>query len=162
MSSLSVGAAFSSVSGFAAAFGFSTIAGFSAGADFALDEDFSLLDALALAVDFSLLDALALADDFSVLGAFAAVDGFSVVVFGFVATDPFDAEAVPFVAGVVLGDDADFSVRFLAVDVEAVAVSATDLGAVSGFTAGAHAQAMTIAISGRRARPVISSLVEGY
>jgi hypothetical protein len=83
-----------------------------------------------------------------VLGAFAVVDGFSPVDgFGFAATFPFDEEGL-FADGVVLGDEDVFP---FAAGAEAVAESAADLGAVSGFTAGAHALAMTIAISGIRA-----------
>ena len=49
------------------------------------------------------------------------------------------------------GVDDVFSVRFFVAGAEVVAESASGLGAVSGFTAGAHALAMTIAISGIRA-----------
>jgi hypothetical protein len=117
-----------------------------------LEEDFSVLEALALAEDFSPLVAFALGDDFSVL-AFAVGDEFFSVadVLGFVATFPFAEEVVPLVEGVAFDDGDVFSVRSFAVDAEPVAESAADLGAVSGFTAGAHAQAMTIAISGIRA-----------
>ena len=55
---------------------------------------------------------------------------------------------VVFVDGAVFGDDDVFS---FVVNAATVAESPADLGAVSGFTAGAHAQAMTIAISGIRA-----------
>lgn len=105
-----------------------------------------MLAAFALAEDFSLPVAFALGEDFSVL-VLAVVDDFSVVdVFGFVATFPFAEDVVP------LGEGVAFEVfSAFAADAEPVAESAADLGAVSGFTAGAHAQAMTIASSGIRA-----------
>jgi hypothetical protein len=135
--------------------GASFVSSFSAGATFSnsgfsVAEGFSVAGAFALTGDFSPLAAFVLDEDFSGLDAFAVVDGFSFVDFGFVETFPF-AEADPLFDAVTLGDDAVFSVRSFAGAAETVAESAIDLGAVSGFTAGAHALAMTIAISGIRA-----------
>ena len=95
----------------------------------------------------SLLDAFALDDVFSVVDAFAVAGAFSAVVFGFAEALPLgDVELL--VDGVVL--DVDDVLPFAA-GADAVVESAADFGAVSGFTAGAHALAMTIAISGIRA-----------
>ena len=122
-------------------------------------DDFSVLGAFALGDAFSAFDGFALADDLSVFDPFEAVDVFSVVdALGFLETFPF-VEDVPLFDGVAFGADDVFPFEAGA---DTVAESAADLGAVSGFTAGAHALAMTIAISGIRARPVISSLVEGH
>ena len=98
-----------------------------------------------------MFDAFTLGDDFSVLGALVLVDGFSlVVVFGFGEVFPFAEDVVPLVDGVVFVEGVFVPLRSFATDAETVDESA-DLGAVSGFTAGAHAQAMTIANSGIRA-----------
>jgi hypothetical protein len=141
VSSFSDGATFSNK-------GFSAVDGFSTGCSLAVVEDFSVLDAFALAEVFS--GAFALDVDFSALGALA--EGFSFVdVLGLGAVVPFAEEVVVLLDGVDFDDGDAFSVVVLAAGADAVAESPTDLGAVSGFTAGAHALAMTIAISGIRA-----------
>jgi hypothetical protein len=99
--------------------------------------------------------------------AFATVGDFSVAVdFGFVATFPFEAELALVGAGAFADGVAFvelFAVRDFPVETDVVAESFAVVVAVSGRTPRAHALAMTkIAISGIRARPVISSLVEGY
>ena len=114
---------------------------------FAVTGALSLFDVFAMDDDFSVVDALLLDDDFSVVGAFAVAGAFSTVVFGFAEALPFgDVELL--VDGVAFDGDDVFP---FAAGADAVVESVADFGAVSGFTAGAHALAMTIAISGIRA-----------
>jgi hypothetical protein len=149
---------------FATGTAFSLVGAFSIAGAFSFDEAFSLED-FAVVVDFS-GGAFAVPEDFSAV-AFATAGDFSVVVdFGFVATFPFAAELALVGAGVfadVVAFVEAFSVRDFPVETDVAAESLAAVAAVSGRAPRAHALAMTtIAISGIRARPVISSLVEGY
>jgi hypothetical protein len=157
------GASFS-IEPFATGSGFSFVCDFSIIGAFSGDDTRSLED-FAIAGAFSVADAFAVVEFFSVF-AFGLVEVFSAAVdFGFVATFPFGAELALVGAGVFAGVVAfveGFSVRVFPVETVMVAESVAAFGAVSGRPPRAQALAMTMAISGSRARPVISSLVEGY
>ena len=103
---------------------------------------FSVATGFVLGAGLSAFVVFVLAADFSEPVTLAVVDGF-----GFDEALPFDA-VTPLLAGAVLVVD---DVFVFAAGADTVAESSADLGAVSGFTAGAHALAMTIAISGIRA-----------
>jgi hypothetical protein len=153
-----------SVEPFAIGTGLSVVCGFSIAGAFSFDETFSL-EGFAVVVTFS-GEGFVVVEDFSAV-AFATVGAFSVAVdFGFVATFPFEAELALGGAGVfaeVIAFVEAFSVRDFSVETDLAAESLAAVVAVSGRTPRAHALAMTTnAISGIRARPVISSLVEGY